>query len=1273
MHHPAPSFDAVRPRRDDSTSGNNDDENHDGLDGHASGSRPLSASSSHPVLAFDPTDFDTRIKLPSSSAAAPGHEAYAFSPPEPPTQRQPGPQPEQSDDEETRSPQASRRTDEDEQLGQLIALDFAEQSAPQHQPPPPPSLDTEQFPTEQDSAPLQTLPEGRRVSGFEAPPDAGDSTSAPRKQQQQQQQQPQEQPEQPEQPRYPQRATYFDTAQRSRSIAALDQTSPRRSVQSPDEEPFGGGPAPPPASSARHLSTGRSPDSYQEPAPYAGPGLVGRQLSERRAPAAYAQPEDWTYAGPSNSASFHSSAPGTSDRHRTPQELNAKYGSKYVPVTANEPVPEKPVWSLGSTLPRVRRAPKSVKTIDRQSRPRVGASQSSENAKRPFSWLGRGKTLEEARSVSKRSASGNEVGCSESEEGHNRSHDELRDSGRLPRGQALATLGSAARLTQDVRKGWHDEDRAAGSHGPLEPGKRPDDGAADLAEIDVDRSLMALARHSRPSVPFDENDRREGQHGPPHGDDKAGRRLREARQRLLQEADEIQARSAGDARKDILTDEAVHQDEEGDPVPIKEGSTSRADHVQRRQSQPGSAQRRSGSHGQSGLGTRGAGGGGGAGNGGDNDSKLPENSSSMDQTRHPGLSGARPPPRGRTAGGPAVGVGTRHASNVSASAQHHEAPQLQRSASSHMSARTRRSSHPTSLRRRGHPPASQAGRDLGGRADDQSTDPAQGDDQLRKSTSSSQPTTDDGRIGHIEARQAAGPRKSDEEGGRRSGGGGGGGGEDTRTAWMQNSMGRQSASSDVTATNSDSQYRLHDDDDDDDDDGAGRFQRRASETYDAVDDLQRIAFPNLWSKWRFYSREFLAELVASVLLLVIGTGVNCQVRLSAAMNSTGGSYTSQNTAWGLAIMSSIYLSGGRSGAHVNPAITLTLAVYRGFPWKQVPVYWSAQLLGAFIGAAITYSLYLPALNEYEGGPDVRTLTGDHGSGELFVTVPQIVTTVASGFGTELVATTILTVMVLAVGDETNAPPGDGMTAVVLGLVLIMGNMALGWSTGFAVSPSRDLGPRILLACLGYGREIWTHNSSWWLYGPQAGCFAGAILGGLIYDLTIFTGGESPINYTREAWQDATPSRLVRPLQEAVARSQRQKAWRASGQGDDDGDDDGDDGSSFGRGQGNGTSDGRGRARFGGLFSKRVMGGRAAKEEADRLANKVRDGGGGSSRASSAASSLSSGRGGGDPAPQRQLDVRPGQGGNDWPTSQHSASMLELQERGGVDVGGGGRR
>lgn len=528
-----------------------------------------------------------------------------------------------------------------------------------------------------------------------------------------------------------------------------------------------------------------------------------------------------------------------------------------------------------------------------------------------------------------------------------------------------------------------------------------------------------------------------------------------------------------------------------------------------------------------------------------------QNRSAMDQTRHPGLSGARPAPRGRTAGGPAAGIGIRKAS-----------AQSNRRASTNID---------------------DDGRAAGYFDDDMPLHELahldrQDSTRYRRGSQQSHTAEDEVHAKHVEARPVGGRSSS-----HRSSNG-----RDTKSAWLSRNMPSHVSHHNTGGESVDRQKRtsLQQDGHQDvrkNESGPQEENRHSEETAfsfssareeedvegrdrhtdqlegageevseqdykgfeEGEDELWlggqgtladgSIAFPTTWSRWRYHSREFLAELVATMLLITVGTAVDCQVVLSQSMGPSAGGYPNQNWAWGIAVASTIYLSGGRSGAHCNPAITLALAVFRGFPWIQVPVYWSAQLLGSILGAAVTYGIYLPAIDSFEGGRNIRTLSGEHGTGRLFVTVPQLVFTASSGFGTEVVATSILMAMVLAVGDETNAPPSDGLSALVLGFVVVMIGMSFGWPTSYAISPSRDLGPRLFLYMVGYGKELWTHNSYWWIYGPQCGCFVGGLMGALLYDMAIFTGEESPINYTKQGWKQSTPARVGSRLMNSAER------------------------------------------------------------------------------------------------------------------------------------------
>lgn len=515
-----------------------------------------------------------------------------------------------------------------------------------------------------------------------------------------------------------------------------------------------------------------------------------------------------------------------------------------------------------------------------------------------------------------------------------------------------------------------------------------------------------------------------------------------------------------------------------------------------------------------------------------------QNRSAMDQTRHPGLSGARPTPRGRTAGGPAAGIGIRKPSTQS-NRRPSNTTNEERNAAAYFDDNvplhelTHLDGHGSNRYRCGSQQNPQTEenhfepRPVGGR--NSSHRSSNGHDTRSAWLSQSMPShasrqrESEGRCSKEDddGRQEILQQAGEQDAPRSAHGDKGGNRQSEETAYSASSAQRNREAGQTSGqTGEDAELGLEEEEK-----GYSGEQRELWLGGQGTLADGSIAFPTVWSRWRYHSREFLAELLATMLLITVGTAVDCQVTLLQSMGSSAGAYPNQNWAWGIAVASTIYLSGGRSGAHCNPAITLALAVFRGFPWIQVPIYWSAQLLGSILGAAITYGIYLPAINRYEGGSNIRTLSGEHGTGRLFVTVPEVVFTAASGFGTEVVATSILMAMVLAVGDETNAPPSDGLSALVLGFVVVMIGMSFGWPTSYAISPSRDLGPRLFLSMIGYGKELWTHNSYWWIYGPQVGCFTGGLMGALLYDLSIFTGEESPINYTKQGWGQSTPARI----------------------------------------------------------------------------------------------------------------------------------------------------
>ncbi|HEU4691639.1 MAG TPA: MIP family channel protein [Vicinamibacterales bacterium] len=244
-------------------------------------------------------------------------------------------------------------------------------------------------------------------------------------------------------------------------------------------------------------------------------------------------------------------------------------------------------------------------------------------------------------------------------------------------------------------------------------------------------------------------------------------------------------------------------------------------------------------------------------------------------------------------------------------------------------------------------------------------------------------------------------------------------------------------------------------------------------------------------------REMLSEFLGTFILIVFGTAVVAQVVLSGQAN---GSYLSINLGWGIAVTMGVYVAGGVSGAHLNPAVTVALAVLRGFPWSKVIPYSIAQLAGAFTGALVTFITYREAFDRFDSG--VRQVVGAQGTAGIFATYPQpFLSTFPGGLIDQIVGTALLLLLIFAISDAKNLAPEPKFAPVVVGLVVVLIGMTFGYNAGYAINPARDLGPRLFTAAAGWGSEVFRAGNGWW-WVPIAGPLIGGVLGGLTYDLFV---------------------------------------------------------------------------------------------------------------------------------------------------------------------------
>ena len=245
------------------------------------------------------------------------------------------------------------------------------------------------------------------------------------------------------------------------------------------------------------------------------------------------------------------------------------------------------------------------------------------------------------------------------------------------------------------------------------------------------------------------------------------------------------------------------------------------------------------------------------------------------------------------------------------------------------------------------------------------------------------------------------------------------------------------------------------------------------------------------------AREALAEFLGTFVLLLFGTAVVAQVVLSGNANGT---YISINIAWGLAVTMAIYVSAGVSGAHLNPAVTVALAVHRGFSWTKVVPYCAAQIAGAFAGASVTFLTYREAFDRFDGG--TRLVTGVKATAGIFSTYPQdFLSNVPGGLIDQIVGTALLLLLVLAIGDQKNFAPEPRLQPILVGAAVVLIGMSFGFNAGYAINPARDLGPRLFTAIAGWGGEVFTAGNGWW-WVPIVGPLIGGVLGGFVYDLFI---------------------------------------------------------------------------------------------------------------------------------------------------------------------------
>lgn len=228
---------------------------------------------------------------------------------------------------------------------------------------------------------------------------------------------------------------------------------------------------------------------------------------------------------------------------------------------------------------------------------------------------------------------------------------------------------------------------------------------------------------------------------------------------------------------------------------------------------------------------------------------------------------------------------------------------------------------------------------------------------------------------------------------------------------------------------------------------------------------------------------FVSELIGTMILILLGDGVVAGVVLKKTKSENSG-WIVITLAWGLAVMTAVYVAAA-SGAHLNPAVTISLALNSALPWSEVPVYIAAQLIGAFIGAILVWLHYM---KHFEATDDQAAKLG------VFATGPAIRHT-PSNLISEIIGTFVLVFGILALGANQLA---DGLNPLIVGLLVVVIGLSLGGTTGYAINPARDLGPRIAHAILpipNKGTSDWGYS---WI--PVVGPIIGGAIAVFLYQL-----------------------------------------------------------------------------------------------------------------------------------------------------------------------------
>jgi glycerol uptake facilitator protein len=260
--------------------------------------------------------------------------------------------------------------------------------------------------------------------------------------------------------------------------------------------------------------------------------------------------------------------------------------------------------------------------------------------------------------------------------------------------------------------------------------------------------------------------------------------------------------------------------------------------------------------------------------------------------------------------------------------------------------------------------------------------------------------------------------------------------------------------------------------------------------------------------------ELVSEFLGTFVIIAFGDGVVAMV--VAALNQSGRGAKPFGTeadwllivfGWGFAVAFAVWVAGGVSGAHLNPAVTLPLAIRRKFPWGKVAPYCLAQLLGCFVGAALVYFNYHDAINSFDKAMHItRGAANSVPSYSIFATFPAAYFHSWVGpFFDQIIGTAFLVGFIFAITDEYNAPVKSNLAPLIVGFIIVAIGLSYGANAGYAINPARDFGPRVFAWIAGWKKiampgDYGNVNTYFWI--PIIGPLIGGVIGGVVYDFGI---------------------------------------------------------------------------------------------------------------------------------------------------------------------------